>query len=349
MVLMKNIQLELPIPEIEEDGRKPESRNIKSSCPEDFDIRDGWVVAKVKRGQKSTWEKVCTEIRVVGQSRDENSQGWSKRVEVIDPDGVMHPVTIPNLLLAPVTETELLKLLYENGLQLNHSGSFNCRNSLKRLISSWNPNQRLRSVKNVGWHQGSFVLPGITNQSVGGEQLSLSDELERQSRFNTKGSLKDWQEKIALKCSGNSRAVFALSVAFTSVMQKSLRIESGGFHLRGNSSLGKTTLLEVAGSVWGGGGINGYLNSWRTTSNALEQVARLHSDVLLCLDEIGQVDEKQIGQIAYMLANQTGKARMKASGALRDQFEFILRRNCSGRRHCTYRQKDKSWAGSKIC
>ena len=320
---MKNTQLELPIPEIKKkEGANPESGKIRGSYPEGFDIRDGWVVTMIKKDKKSSWEKVCTEIRVVGQSRDESSQGWAKLVEVIDPDGVKHTVTIPNSLFAPVTETDLLKLLLDKGLQLNHSGSFNPRIKLKQLLSSWNPNQRLRSVENVGWHHSSFVLPNFTNQSVSSEQLLLSDELGRQSRFNTKGSLKDWQEKIASKCSGNSRAVFSLSASFTPVMLKSLRIESGGFHFRGNSSLGKTTLLQIAGSVWGGGGVTGYLKSWRTTANALEQVARMHNDVLLCLDEIGQVDEKQIGQIVYMLSNQSGKGRMKASGELRNLHEW---------------------------
>ena len=48
----------------------------------------------------------------------------------------------------------------------------------------------------------------------------------------------------------------------------------------------------------------------------------MHNDVLLCLDEIGQVDEKQIGQIVYMLSNQSGKGRMKASGELRNLHEW---------------------------
>ena len=81
---MKNTQLELPIPEIkkEEEGN-PESRKIRGSYPEGFDIRDGWVVTMIKKDKKPSWEKVCTEIRVVGQSRDESSQGWAKLVEVI--------------------------------------------------------------------------------------------------------------------------------------------------------------------------------------------------------------------------------------------------------------------------
>ena len=98
---MKNTQLELPIPEIKKkEGANPESGKLRGSYPEGFEIRDGWVVTMIKKDKKSSWEKVCSEIRVVGQSRDESSQGWAKLVEVIDPDGVKHTVTIQNSLFA---------------------------------------------------------------------------------------------------------------------------------------------------------------------------------------------------------------------------------------------------------
>ena len=173
----------------------------------------------IKKDKKSSWEKVCTEIRVVGQSRDESSQGWAKLVEVIDPDGVKHTVTIPNSLFAPVTETDLLKLLLDMGLQLNHSGSFNPRIKLKQLLSSWNPHQRLRSVENVGWHHSSFVLPNFTNQSVSSEQLLLSDELVG-SQDLIQRVLSKTGRRRSHRSVLETRAVFSLSASFTPVMLK---------------------------------------------------------------------------------------------------------------------------------
>ena len=91
--------------------------------------------------------------------------------------------------------------------------------------------------------------------------------------------------------------------------------EGGGFHLFGGSSIGKTTALVVAGSVWGGGA-SGYHQTWRTTDNGLEFIAEAHNDSLLCLDEMGQVDPKHAGEIAYMLANGEGKIRSKQDGGI---------------------------------
>jgi Domain of unknown function (DUF927) len=96
-------------------------------------------------------------------------------------------------------------------------------------------------------------------------------------------------------------------VAFSGPLLHPLNAESGGFHFVGNSSIGKTSTLLMAGLIWGGGGTTGYLRSWRATDNGLEGLAGDHCDCLLCLDEMGQVNPRAAGQAAYMLANGAGK------------------------------------------
>jgi uncharacterized protein (DUF927 family) len=87
--------------------------------------------------------------------------------------------------------------------------------------------------------------------------------------------------------------------------------ESGGSHLYGDSSGGKTTHLQVAASIYGGPRL---VRSWRSTDNALESIAAAHSDGLLVLDEIGMCDPRIIGETVYMLGNGTGKARANDRG-----------------------------------
>lgn len=133
-----------------------------------------------------------------------------------------------------------------------------------------------------------------------------------------------WQNGVARYASGNSRLVLALSAAFAAPLLYPTSSESGGFHFRGGSSTGKTTALVVGGSVWGGGGVRGFIRTWRATSNGLEGVAAMHCDSLLCLDEMGQVDGREAGQIAYMLANGVGKTRAGRSGEARPAAEWRL-------------------------
>ena len=142
--------------------------------------------------------------------------------------------------------------------------------------------------------------------------------------YRESGTLDGWQKNVARYAIGNSRLGLALSAAFAAPLIYPTFSESGGFHFRGGSSTGKTTALVVAGSVWGGGGVRGFIRTWRATSNGLEGIAAMHCDALLCLDEMGQVDGREAGQIAYMLANGVGKTRASRTGEARPAAEWRL-------------------------
>ncbi len=155
-----------------------------------------------------------------------------------------------------------------------------------------------------GWVNDSFVLP---HQTIGDETLRFRDvEPNPDTITETKGTLSGWKNEVAAKCAGNSRLILALGVSFTAPLLPILDIESGGFHLVAVSSTGKTTSLKVSASVTGVKDIP----HWRTTTNGLESIATTFNHLCLPLDEIAQADGKDVGNIAYMLANGQGKARM---------------------------------------
>lgn len=154
------------------------------------------------------------------------------------------------------------------------------------------------------------------------EQIILQTNGAVDSAQRTAGSLDGWRDEVARYAVGNSRLVLALSAAFAAPLLHPSGAESGGFHFRGASSTGKSTALIVAGSAWGGGGIRGYVRSWRATTNGLEGVAATHCDCLLCLDEMGQVDGREAGSVAYMLANGVGKARANRNGEAKPPAEW---------------------------
>ena len=123
------------------------------------------------------------------------------------------------------------------------------------------------------------------------------------------------------RTSSGSNTAVSDTCSFAGPLLRPAGVESGGFHVRGDSSSGKTTALKVAASVWGGGS---YLQRWRTTDNALEAIAAQHSDGLLILDELAQVDPKTAGECAYMLANEQSKARATRNGAPRPRLSWRL-------------------------
>lgn len=69
----------------------------------------------------------------------------------------------------------------------------------------------------------------------------------------------------------NSRLIFGVSVALAAPLLGICYEENGGFHLRGASSTGKTTILYAAASVFGG---KDFIQRWRATANGLEATAK---------------------------------------------------------------------------
>ena len=105
-----------------------------------------------------------------------------------------------------------------------------------------------------------------------------------------------------------------MSAAFAAALLNITGDEGGGIHFQGGSRDGKTTTQYIGGSVAGSRDIT---QTWRATDNGLEAVCEERCDGLLCLDEIGQIEPKVAGKIAYMIANGEGKSRMMSSTALR--------------------------------
>jgi putative DNA primase/helicase len=156
----------------------------------------------------------------------------------------------------------------------------------------------------TGWVNTSFVTQ---TKTYGDNDLRFRDvENVRDTTCEIAGTLQCWTDRVAKFCGGNSRLIFALGIAYAAPLLEPLEIESGGFHFFHSTSAGKTTLLMVAASVVG----IRKIPQWNTTANGLEATATAHNNMLLPLDEIGEANEKEVGKMAYMLANGQGKTRM---------------------------------------
>jgi putative DNA primase/helicase len=113
-------------------------------------------------------------------------------------------------------------------------------------------------------------------------------------------------------------------VGFAGPIADLLEEESFGFNLTGPSSVGKSTALIAAGSIWGGGGPLGFASSWRLTDNGAEGIACAHSGTFLALDELGQLDADVATTLTYMLGNGLGKSRAGRNGEARRTAEWRI-------------------------
>lgn len=253
-------------------------------------------------------------LEVTAQSRDGQSEGWSKLCRWYDPKMVEHRMLIPMSAVVKTDTSAWLEKLAAGGYY--PSPERGVTGLLKKYLHNAKPTKFVRQVSRSGWYDKAFVLPTGTIGSLDGEEV-LFDGAEN-TAFAEAGTLEGWQSTIGKLCRGNSRLHFAISTAFVAPLLGPCDAESGGIVFVGDSSTGKTTCLQVGASVWGKGSESGgFLRTWRATANGLEGTASEFSDCLLCLDELGLADEKEIGEMSYMLANGQGKSRAKRNGDAR--------------------------------
>ena len=197
-----------------------------------------------------------------------------------------------------------------------------------RRFSAENPDDFWQSVKTIGWAPPpkSFILP---NETLGNHTHVWFAGHCKPSLYAKSGTLEDWKTNVAKPCENNGFLLLGVSTAFAGPLLELLNIPGLGFHLYGDSSSGKTTVLAASCSVWGSPDL---LLSWSTTINGLESQAAIRSSTVICLDESHQVDPKILDGAVYMLANGVSKGRMTKEIVARDLAHWRLPILSSGER-----------------
>lgn len=282
---------------------------------------DGIYVEIESKDGEVQQEWLCSPIAVVALGRNATQTGWNRRIELIDPDGVLHQWYIPDSDLT-VGFNKVLAGLRDRGLKLATGAS--ARKHLVDLLVRWEPIGRYVTTDRLGWASPSCSAFVLGDKRVIGNTntVFLNDAVpEGAPEMKSCGTLDEWRTKVGERCIGNPILTAAVSLAFAGPLLELLGKESAGMHLRGGSSSGKTTALGAAVSVWGSPKL---MHSWRATANALEGVAATCNGSLLALDELGQVSGRDVGDAIYTLANGQGKARSTSSGKLQPMSKWRL-------------------------
>ncbi|PVZ78028.1 hypothetical protein C9426_35250 [Serratia sp. S1B] len=227
----------------------------------------------------------------------------------VDLDQHEHVFALPRSALVK-DPSAVLEPLASRGLQYDPTES----KALIGFISTAQPIDRARNVSQTGWYGDVFVLPdeaiGASSEKVVYQSISGAPAGYEQS-----GTLAEWQKEISSHCVGNSRLILMVAAAFAGpLLELDQSLESGGFHIRSESSRGKTTALRLCKSVWGAAD---KLVTWRATSNGLEGVAVAHNDSTLPIDELGQMADENPTEAAksvYMMGNGSSKQRADRGG-----------------------------------
>jgi putative DNA primase/helicase len=264
-----------------------------------------------KEREKILW--LSAPFEIVGRVRDPKSESWAWLLLWKDNDNQEHQYAVADSDLHGDLSA-LCATLAARGLKIA-TGVRN-RAFLAQYLNTRSHEKRITIVPRTGWHivngKRVFALPG---EGIGiDDQIILAADVTA-SHYTSSGTLEEWQNSVAKLVEAHSRARFAVASAFASPLLALIGADGGGINLRGPSSIGKTTLLAAAASVWGRGDERGLIRTWRGTGNGIEAAATQFSDTFLPLDEIGVASGHEVGNVVYSIAGGIGKQRANRDGS----------------------------------
>lgn len=175
-----------------------------------------------------------------------------------------------------------------------------------------------------GWHGGSFCTPRRSYSRDGEEVVFAAGGIARRMRWSRHGSFRVWRKAVCRAGLGNPTITFMMMAAFMGPLLQLVDRPGVGFCLVGETSTGKSILLKLAGSVWGGDASgddkHGFADTLRITPNAQELLARQARDALLVLDDTQNLPGKPADRagvlrtLVYDLTSGGDKARLNTPG-----------------------------------
>jgi uncharacterized protein (DUF927 family) len=267
------------------------------------------------RGGNTKWQRIAQPFEILGWARNAadalgQSGDWGKLIRFKNSDGVEIERVVP-----------LTSLHGDAGALVSSLGywgmDITCTPTARRLfaeyLASIDVKDRVTVVHRSGWLDiggaRAFALPSEIINSIGKERVILAKEAV--GAYGQRGTLDDWKDSVGVLAEGHRLLRFWIAAALAGPLLYIGGFESGCFHIFGRSSEGKTTCQRMAASVWGSGADGGYVRTWRSTANGLEAAFAGANDTCLPLDEVGQVEGRELGQALYMATGGIGKQRMR--------------------------------------
>ena len=159
------------------------------------------------------------------------------------------------------------------------------------------------------------VSRGGKKQPQGGHGVTVDfrpdPEFERFVKaLRAEGTFATWREAVT-ETLHFPAAAFAFYASFAAPLLKILNAPSFLIHFWGDTSVGKTTVLELASSVWGNPhkDTGGLVFGWESTPVFLERMASFFCDMPIFPDDSQNVDDRKMSRMLYQLANSTSKGR----------------------------------------
>lgn len=293
-----------------------EDNYIYSSAGKYISTETGVYLIKPDRdGTEKTIRVTHQRLDVIAIGRTAKNQGYSSLLEWEDIDGNTHQEIISQADLEGEAK-DMRRMLADGGLRLkSKSGSIDY---LIDYLRSCAPDRRFIIVDRLGWHKNKDgkLFFALKDKVIGQSQEEIifnsTAPDEALPALEVSGTAEEWRDNVANLCNYSTRATLGVCMAFASPMARLLDVPTFGIHLKGKTSRGKSTVACIASSVYGR--FSSYKKSWQGTQTGMEGLAYNYNDLLLPLDEISNIDPKDVSNVIYAIGNEVDKNRGAKNG-----------------------------------
>ncbi|CAO3449079.1 DUF927 domain-containing protein [Azospirillum largimobile] len=264
------------------------------------------------------WQRVSDYIEVTALAQEEGDQRYLVRLQFADLDGGTRILDLPRHSFT--NSRQIIEKLLDAGFQVPIEREQ--RALLLRYLQTVIPAARLVLLSRSGWYDGAYIMADGTVVGKTASGVVIAHQPAHGSSGGTvvagiKGDFEVWQKDIAAVALFSHRLLAALCFGLASMLLALTTVETALIHLFGLSSKGKTICQLAALSMFQRA-VKTELISWNLTPNALEEIAALHCDRLLVLDEAGllfgsnpRAGVEAAHDIAFKLVGGNGRRRSR--------------------------------------
>ncbi|WP_329798889.1 DUF927 domain-containing protein [Klebsiella quasipneumoniae] len=278
--------------------------------------KDGvfWVSPKVDKDSgeiinNESW--LASPMDVIGTGRDDKDQYLIIRWAAFGAD----TATTAAIPLADIGEREGWRTMKAGGINVT------TKSSLRAILADWLQRSGSRELWRVahatGWQCGAYIMPDGEIIGTPERPVLFSGRSSAAAGYTVAGTSESWRNSVARLAYGNYSMMTGIAAALAAPLIGVAVRDGFGIHFYEQSSAGKTTAQNVAGSLYGNP--DALRLTWYGTALGLINEAAAHNDGLMPLDEVGQgADPVSVSQSAYALFNGVGKLQGAKEGGNRD-------------------------------
>jgi putative DNA primase/helicase len=263
--------------------------------------------------------RVCGAIWHLGVAARADGSGAADIIRFTDGRGIRRELTLYRRDALRGAKT--FESLADQGFEVPQSSTDRARILSYLAKCRQHAKRQYLLASRMGWHEDAFVIGRKVFSADPADRVRLDGPIANAiDKFGSAGTLADYQKNVLRRCQYSYRLLTGVSLALLAPLARHMHLENGGLNIVGPAGIGKTTILRVIGSFWGGGPVD-YHQSWLLTDNAPETLGLLHCDLPLLLDELDllESDRNKAGgrlkAIVHRLSIGQGKARSHHSHA----------------------------------